>query len=396
MNAAPEAARPLSPETWALLACAQAVVDERRLPAFREAVAACTSADRLCSAAVQHGMVGHLHRLISAQPDPSFAAHVAEPLAKLYRTSMQRNLHQAAELLRLLDRAAEAGVDAMPIKGPAWAEDCTATSRCATGSTSIWSCDTNKWPRRARCCWTWGSATTAPTTSDCCVDAPAAWGRFTYARTTATCKWISTGACTSAEPAPTDSAPRLCSRARARRMCWDATFGVRAWTTWLLITAMEGARDRWNRLETCLSLGVQVLDMPAGTWPRVLDAADGIGCRRSLVVGVAHTCRVLAFGVPPEIAAALATDCVAHALLRSVRPRSLEHASGNGQLALTPLWWTFAIEDTWLSAVRHATEHAARPYIGDWEAIALPGASEWLYYLLRPLRLAVKWARRLV
>ena len=61
------ATQQLSPETWALLACAQAVVDERRLPAFREAVAACTSAERLCSAAIVHGMVGHLHRLIAAQ-----------------------------------------------------------------------------------------------------------------------------------------------------------------------------------------------------------------------------------------------------------------------------------------------------------------------------------------
>ena len=63
-------------------------------------------------------MVGHLHRLIAAQQDPSFAAFVAEPLAKLYRTSMQRNLHQAAELLRLLEQLRELGVEAMPIKGP--------------------------------------------------------------------------------------------------------------------------------------------------------------------------------------------------------------------------------------------------------------------------------------
>ena len=224
--------QPLSPETWALLACAQAVVDERRLPAFREAVAACTSAERLCSAAVQHGMVGHLHRLIAAQPDPSFAAFVAEPLAKLYRTSMQRNLHQAAELLRLLEQLRELGVEAMPIKGPALAE-------ALYGDVTLrnW-VDLDLVVRHEQVATARqvlldvGFRDDSPYNERLLLRRDTQRGRDPLAhgrRRPARGHPLARAA--SAEPAPTDSAARLSSRAHARCNCSDATFGVRARTT---------------------------------------------------------------------------------------------------------------------------------------------------------------------
>jgi len=36
-----------------------------------------------------------------------------------------------------------------------------------------------------------------------------------------------------------------------------------------------------------------------------------------------------------------------------------------------------------------------RPGPEDWDSLALPGWAEWLYYLLRPPRLALKWLKRL-
>ena len=100
---------------------------------------ACPSVDRLLETAVKHKMLGHLHRLVTApeaaEPgaltapgdsresgadlfDPLLVARIRE----LQRASAARNLAQAGQLLRLLELLRQAGVEAIPYKGPALAE----------------------------------------------------------------------------------------------------------------------------------------------------------------------------------------------------------------------------------------------------------------------------------
>jgi hypothetical protein len=62
---------------------------------------------------------------------------------------------------------------------------------------------------------------------------------------------------------------------------------------------------------------------------------------------------------------------------------------------LARLAWRFATEDSIAAAVWHAATRFFRPSPEDWEWIALPAGMFWLYRLLRPARLAVKWAKRL-
>ena len=55
----------LGAELRVLLLCARAVLEPRRLPAFYAALTGCSDAGLLCEAAVEQGMVGHLHRAVA-------------------------------------------------------------------------------------------------------------------------------------------------------------------------------------------------------------------------------------------------------------------------------------------------------------------------------------------
>jgi hypothetical protein len=118
----------LSPELRALLACARAVIDSRQPAELRMVLAACTDVEHLCKAAIDHGMLGHLHRLVAADQatlesrQAVFESVLVNRLTELQRLSAQRNLRQTGHLLRILESLEAAGVSAMPIKGPAWGQ----------------------------------------------------------------------------------------------------------------------------------------------------------------------------------------------------------------------------------------------------------------------------------
>jgi hypothetical protein len=149
-------------------------------------------------------------------------------------------------------------------------------------------------------------------------------------------------------------------------------------------------------VEGLLGLAVQVRDTAASSWEGIVAAARAVGCARRVTIGVAHAARVLDVQTPCEIADALAPDPVGRALLQSLGPETLDYSSGwSPRRRLAALSWTFASEDSLSAGLRHAAVRFFRPGPDDWEAVALPRRSEWLYYPLRPFLVAGKWAKRL-
>ena len=187
----------------------------------------------------------------------------------------------------------------------------------------------------------------------------------------------------------------LLPRAQARSLLGRTVPGPSDADT-LLMTCLHGTHHRWNTVEGLLAVAVQVRGTPAGEWTRLLAAAGGAGCARRVTVGVAHICRVFALPLPTELARVLGRDWYSRALLVWLGPATIERGAGEGgRTELTDLAWTIVTEDSIPRALEHAAVRSFRPHTGEWEALALPAGAEWLYYLLRPLRLAVKWLRRL-
>ena len=166
----------------------------------------------------------------------------------------------------------------------------------------------------------------------------------------------------------------------------------------LLITALNGSRDEWRRLELRLAVALQVARLPEAAWPGLCTAARELGCLRRLLVGVAHACRPFPVAVPAEVLRGLARDPVAPGYARYLRGAA-GGAGGarHGSLdRLVTLWWWARSEDRGRDALDHLVMRSLPPGPGDWEAVRLPERLEWLYWPLRPARLLAKYARAAV
>jgi hypothetical protein len=86
------------------------------------------------------------------------------------------------------------------------------------------------------------------------------------------------------------------------------------------------------------------------------------------------------------------TDSVGRLLIRSLRPSGLTGVpSDELRERMRLLLWHTASEDRWVDGLNHSAIRLLAPTVEDWERFALPPRLEWLYYLLRPGRLAAKW-----
>jgi len=335
-------------------------------------------------------MLGLLHKGVATDGPTG----TRDRLRALYRASSERCLRQTAQLLRLLDELGSVGVVAMPIKGPTWAErlygdvtlrhwvdldlvvpfaQVTATRALlrAAGYRDWYTFDARLLQRRKR---TAGELHFWAADGQSIVDV----------------HW-QVGVGYSAE---TLRAEDLMARAVPQTLLGRSVPGPTA-QDMLLMMCMHGTRHQWDSVEMLLAVAVQVRDLPAEAWPALLAAAREAGCARRVVVAVAHTCRVLGLPRPAEVEHAIARDAASRALLRSLGPESLLTKRRVGrQQRVAKLVWTVATEDSLRAAFEHAALRVLRPGPGDWQSVALPGSVNWLYWVIRPARLLLKWARR--
>jgi hypothetical protein len=98
---------------------------------------------------------------------------------------------------------------------------------------------------------------------------------------------------------------------------------------------------------------------------------------------------------PPLISGLLAGDPAARRLLASLAPDSLARVAARGRAQqLAKLRSRIESSDSLAAAVAQAAVRVVRPSPDDWRFVSLPARLEWLYWLIRPVRLALKWARR--
>jgi hypothetical protein len=386
----------LSPELLALLACARTVLDRANVPALALALGECPSTDELCRVAVEQGMLGHLHRLVTAEAAVAGDPKLIQRLSELQRAAAARNLRSSALLVETLGRLEAGGVRVLPVKGPIWAE-LLYGDLGSRGWSDIDLLVGREQVELAREVLLGGGF------RDC----------IPFSDRTVRAKWGNTGqiALGSQERGlVVDLHWKLTVSVSPQGLSFEPLF-ARVETVDLLgqqvacpsksdvflITCLEGTRDLWSSVARILDLAVQVDRTSHDEWSALLDAAKTAGCERRALVGVGHVCRVLGMETPQLVALGLEGDRGSRALLRRPLLQHLTGAPPAGLLGrLVRMRVHAGSEDRLLDRVRFVAARLLAPTTEDWQTFRLPPRGVWLYFPLRPARLVAKWFKRLL
>jgi hypothetical protein len=383
------------PETAAVLACAQWVVDESRLGWFKAALDRCPSPERLCVVAAKHHMLGQLDRAVRAlgsDVDPDLAAYVA---ARQLQTAAH-GLRQVGLLLAMLADLERHGIQAMPIKGPAWAQRLYGDVALRNwGDLDLVVRHEHKQLAR-EILLTHGLVDDSPHNERILGEPSRTEGAVHLSTRDGSVHvdlhWrVSAGGATQGAV----GGETLLETSRPF-MLLDAEVPGPPDGMLVLLLLMHGARHRWATVEESLAVALAARRLAPGGWPAVVAAADAVGCRRRLTVGLTHASHILGVRLPSAVSS-LPVDPLSGILLRTLTPATLEPPSHRGLVdRLETMAWRAGSEDSALAALRYAVARVFVPGPEDWDASASTGRSEVGSYVNRPVRLVAKWVGRMV
>ncbi len=131
-------------------------------------------------------------------------------------------------------------------------------------------------------------------------------------------------------------------------------------------------------------------------WRIFLDDARRWRCLRRGLIGARVVSVALDLPLPLEVQAELSGDPLAESLARAALLQLHEGRSSGVGAELRSLARMALSEDSALAAAESVLRRLFTPGPGDWVALDLKPAFTALYWPYRPLRLATKYARRLV
>jgi hypothetical protein len=158
----------------------------------------------------------------------------------------------------------------------------------------------------------------------------------------------------------------------------------------LRILVEHAHKHRWERLGWLADVGHLVAARPGLDWSAVERRARAAGGRRVLALGLLLASEGLGAPVPAPVLARLA-DPRARSLAAELGPRLVEREKRDEvalDRELVRLQWVGR------ERMRDRLRLLATPNESDWAVWPLPAALAPLHYLLRPLRVALKYRRR--
>lgn len=383
----------MTSEVHALLVCARVAVGTADSKELAAALGECPSVERLCDIAVRHRMLGHLHRALHSMSSPVEAGLVRR-VDGLQHAVALRSTRQTGQLLRILGVLEAVGIAALPFKGPAWAQILygESTLRHSTDIDLLVSPEDAISARQTLV--DAGFVDLDPFNVKMLTGPQRVGGQIALRGADADLLVDLHWRINVALGHQLLDHPSVLSRAATvellgRPVTCPGRLDV------FLITCMEGTRDRWDSVGRLLDLGVQIQSMPRGDWDGLIGLAVAHGVRRRTLIGIDHVCRTLQLEMPASIAGPAAEDRVVRSLARSLQSDALVDRPPDGlRERLVLLRWNSATEDTRADWLSQAAARLFLPTSEDWRTLALPKWLDWLYYPLRPLRLAGKWVRR--
>lgn len=344
--------------------------------------------------ALRHRVVPQLHRSWSEPARrPAIPPDTMSRIERLHLSCVARNLVLVAALKEVLVLFAEAGIRAFPFKGPVLAQQLHGDAGARMLSDLdflVHEADMG----RARM-----------------VLRSAGWQEMRLMSAAAERVWISAGWGCNLQHPDTDAVVNLRAAATPDYLPgvirWDALWDEREQTTFegctvamppadalAVLLCWHGAKHAWSRLVWIADLDTAVRRGLVKDWASVVDRARQMGAVRLLHLGLLRAASVFGTQVPESLIDAARRDvpasCVDYCRLRLTGRQPEAYRWWREQVFYLRLWEGFEARSGQVLRI------VFRPTITDYDVLNLPPGFEWLYRVLRPLRLAAKFAGKIV
>jgi hypothetical protein len=161
----------------------------------------------------------------------------------------------------------------------------------------------------------------------------------------------------------------------------------------LLVLCAHGAKHVFACLGWVCDLAALLLSHPTLDLAQVFDRARQLRSERLLLLGLRLGYDLLQQAVPVAVERQLRADPVASSLAAQVWRWLVEGATLSG---LQQARFHFRAREHFKDGFAYSLSLALQPVVTDWQLVALPPGTSFLYCCLRPLRLAGKYGMRLL
>ena len=163
----------------------------------------------------------------------------------------------------------------------------------------------------------------------------------------------------------------------------------------LLIVCVHSSKHLWSRLGWISDVARLIETNKDIDWTFVFDHAAALGSRRMLSIGLLLASELGGASLPGEISREVQSDSAAKAVVRELRGRLFEERESSPGIAETARLH-LRMRERLRDRATYCLRLTLGTTVGDWTSMKLPRPFLFLYYLLRPFRLAGKYGRRLV
>jgi len=160
----------------------------------------------------------------------------------------------------------------------------------------------------------------------------------------------------------------------------------------LLFLSAHGAKHAWNTLALVVDIAELLRSAEQLNWDRTRDLARRVRGERMLQLALVLAEEILGAPVPADIA-----ELPREGIVRKLAGRIGEQLLHCGEVDASG-WergrFHWQVRERWRDGARYWLDLALAPTTADWCGVNLPQALSFLYYVMRPVRLAGKYARQ--